>query len=54
VLKKGGGEIPHNKPAGEGGVAAHAQQQGAGKLVKELVGEKPHRRGEKTHFPCEL
>jgi hypothetical protein len=35
------------------GVAAHTQQPGAGKLVKVVVG-KLHRRGVKTHFPCEL
>jgi hypothetical protein len=31
-----------------------AQQSGAGKLVKAVVGGKLHRRGGKTHFPCEL
>jgi hypothetical protein len=36
------------------GVAAHAQQPRAGKLVKVAVGGKLHRRGGKTHFPCEL
>jgi hypothetical protein len=36
------------------GVVAHAQQPGVGKLVKMVVGGKLHRRGEKTHFPCEL
>jgi hypothetical protein len=35
------------------GAAAHAQQAGAGKLVKAAVGGKLHRRGEKTHFPHE-
>jgi hypothetical protein len=35
-------------------VAAHAQQSRAGKLVKVAVGGKLHRRGGKTHFPCEL
>jgi hypothetical protein len=34
--------------------AAHAQQPGAGKLVKVVVGGKLHRRGGKTHFPREL
>jgi hypothetical protein len=33
---------------------AHAQQSGAGKLVKAVVGGKLHRRGEKTNFPHEL
>jgi hypothetical protein len=36
------------------GAAAHAQQTGAGKLVKVEVGGKLHRRGGKTHFPHEL
>jgi hypothetical protein len=36
------------------GAMAHAQQPGAGKLVKVVVGGKLHRRGGKTHFPCEL
>jgi hypothetical protein len=36
------------------GAAAHAQQSGAGKLVKAAVGGKLHKRGGKTHFPCEL
>jgi hypothetical protein len=31
-----------------------AQQSGAGKLVKEAVGGKIHRRDRKTHFPREL
>jgi hypothetical protein len=30
------------------------QKSGAGKLVKVAVGGKLHRRGGKTHFPCEL
>jgi hypothetical protein len=54
VLKEGGGEVPHNKLAGEGRSGAHAQQPGAGKLVKVAVGGKLHRRGGKTHFPHEL
>jgi hypothetical protein len=29
-------------------------KQGAGKLVKEAVGGKLHRRGGKTHYPREL
>jgi hypothetical protein len=37
--------------AGEG---VHAQQQGAGKLVRVVEGGKLHRRGGKTHFPREL
>jgi hypothetical protein len=37
--------------AGEG---AHAQQPGAGKLVRVMEGRKLHRRGGKTHFPREL
>jgi hypothetical protein len=36
------------------GAAAHAQQLGAGKLVKVVVGGKLHRRGGKTHFSHEL
>jgi hypothetical protein len=36
------------------GAVAHAQQPGAGKLVKVVVGGKLHRRGGKTHFPREL
>jgi hypothetical protein len=36
------------------GMAAHAQQSGAGKLVKVVVGGKLHRRWGKTHFPYEL
>jgi hypothetical protein len=36
------------------GAEAHTQQPGAGKLVKAVVGGKHHRRGGKTHFPCEL
>jgi hypothetical protein len=31
-----------------------AQQSGAGKLVKAVVGGKLHRRGGKTHFPHEM
>jgi hypothetical protein len=36
------------------GAAAHAQQLGAGKLIKAVVGGKLHRRGGNTHFPHEL
>jgi hypothetical protein len=36
------------------GAGAHAQQPGAGKLVRVAEGGKLHRRGGKTHFPCEL
>jgi hypothetical protein len=46
-------ELEINKLAGEGRSGTHAQQSGAGKLVK-VVGGKFHRRGGKTHFPCEL
>jgi hypothetical protein len=51
--------IPHgtvNKQAGreKAEAAAHAQQQGAGKLVKVADGEKLHRTGGKIHIPCEL
>jgi hypothetical protein len=42
-----------NKPAREGRSSSTAQQPGVGKLVKVVV-EGKHRRGEKTHFPCEL
>jgi hypothetical protein len=58
VLKQGRAgkslmELEINKLAGEGRSGTHAQQSGAGKLVK-VVGGKFHRRGGKTHFPCEL
>jgi hypothetical protein len=48
-----------NKQAGKAGEApagagAHAQQPGAGKLVRMAEGGKLHRRGGKTHFPHEL
>jgi hypothetical protein len=45
-----------NTQAGQekAGAVAHAQQSGAGKLVKAVVGGKLHRIGEKTHFPHEL
>jgi hypothetical protein len=36
------------------GVAAHAQQPGAGELIKVAGGGKLHRREGKTHFPREL
>jgi hypothetical protein len=36
------------------GAVADTQQPGAGRLVKAVVGGKHHRRGGKTHFPCEL
>jgi hypothetical protein len=36
------------------GVGVHAQQPGAGKLVKVSVGTKLHRRGGKTHLRHEL
>jgi hypothetical protein len=36
------------------GAAAHAQQSGVEKLVKAVMGGKLHKRGGKTHFPCEL
>jgi hypothetical protein len=35
------------------GAGLHAQQPGAGKLVRVVEGGKLHRRGGKTHFPCE-
>jgi hypothetical protein len=54
VPKKGGGESLTTSRPEKAGVAAHTQQPGAGKLVKVGVGGKLHRRGEKTHFPCEL
>jgi hypothetical protein len=37
-----------------GAAVAPVQQQGAGKLVKAVVGGKFHRRGGKIHFPQEL
>jgi hypothetical protein len=54
VPKRGGGETPHNKPAGEGKSSSTAQQSGAVKLVKVVVGGKLHRKRGKTHFPHEL
>jgi hypothetical protein len=36
------------------GAGAHAQQPGAGKLVRVAEGGKLHRREGKTHFPREL
>jgi hypothetical protein len=36
------------------GAGAHAQQPGAGKLVRVVEGGKLHRRGGKTHFSREL
>jgi hypothetical protein len=57
--EEGGGEIPHrtiNKQARpeKAGVAAHAQQSGAGKFVKVVVGGKLHRRGGRptSHVNC--
>jgi hypothetical protein len=51
--------IPHgtvNRQAGpeKSGAAAHAQQPGAGKLVKMVERGKLHRRGGKTHILREL
>jgi hypothetical protein len=48
-----------NKQAGQTGEApagagARTQQPGVGKLVRVAEGGKLHRRGGKTHFPCEL
>jgi hypothetical protein len=48
-----------NEQAGQAGepllrAGMRAQQPGAGKLVREVEGGKLHRRGGKTHFPCEL
>jgi hypothetical protein len=36
------------------GAGTHAQQPGAGKLVRVVEGGKLHRRGGKTHFSREL
>jgi hypothetical protein len=36
------------------GAGVHAQQSGAGKLVRVVEAGKLHRRGGKTHFPREL
>jgi hypothetical protein len=36
------------------GAEACTQQPGVGKLVRVAEGGKLHRRGGKTHFPCEL
>jgi hypothetical protein len=59
--EEGKGILPRtvNKQARLGGEAlaeagAHTQQPGAGKLVRVVVGGKLHRRGAKTHLPCEL
>jgi hypothetical protein len=57
--QRGRRRIPHrtvNTQAGpeKAGAVAHAQQPGTGKLVKVAEGGKLHRRGGKTHFPCEL
>jgi hypothetical protein len=58
MLKRGRGIPPGtvNKQARaeKAGAAAHAQQPGAGKLVKVVEGGKLHRRGGKTHFLHEL
>jgi hypothetical protein len=49
-----------NKQAGQAGEAlvrragARTQQPGMGKLLRLLEGGKLHRKGGKTHFPCEL
>jgi hypothetical protein len=48
-----------NKQAGQAGEAlagagVHAQQRGVEKLVRVAERGKLHRRGGKTHFPCEL
>jgi hypothetical protein len=43
-----------NKPLEKAGAVAPAQQPGAGKLVKVVVGGKFPRRGGKAHFSCEL
>jgi hypothetical protein len=48
-----------NKQAGRArepltGAGVHAQQPGVGKLVRVAEGGKLHKRGGKTHFPCEL
>jgi hypothetical protein len=58
-VPKGVRGIPHgsaNKQAGleKAGVAAHAQQPGAGKLIKVVVGGKLHRRGGRptSHGNC--
>jgi hypothetical protein len=54
VPKRGEGEIPHKKLAGEGRSGRPTQLPGVGKFVKVAVGGKLHRRGGKTHFPREL
>jgi hypothetical protein len=53
VPKGGKGKSLTTSQLEKAGAAAHAQQPGVGKLVK-VVGRKLHRRGGKTHFPCEL
>jgi hypothetical protein len=52
-VKSGGGESLTSQLE-KVGVAAHAQQSAAGKLVKAAVGRKLLRRGGETHFPREL
>jgi hypothetical protein len=54
VPKEGEGKSLTTSWLEKAGAAAHAQQSGVGKLIKEVVGGKLHRRGGKTHFPCEL
>jgi hypothetical protein len=54
VPKRWGGESLTTSQLEKAGAAAHTQQPGVGKLVKVAVGGKLHRRGGKTHFPCEL
>jgi hypothetical protein len=54
VLKRGEGKSFTTSRLEKAEAVAHTQQPGAGKLVKVVVGGKLHRRGGKTHFPCEL
>jgi hypothetical protein len=54
VPKRGEGKSLTTSQLEKAGVVAHAQQSGAEKLVKAVVGGKLHRRGGKAYFPCEL
>jgi hypothetical protein len=49
----GEGESITTSQLEKAGAAAHAQQSGAGKVVKVAVAGNSTERG-KTHFPCEL
>jgi hypothetical protein len=52
--ERGGGEIPHNKPAGEGRSSGTCPATRSRKACKSGAGRKTPQEGEKTHFPREL